>query len=325
MGGLSSTRYRLDRERGAAAGRVEIVLRAVATVRTRPLRMSYRYPRMILHSHPARLLGVAMLSLVAFSATPSAGRSTVSRIDALPRPAERLAHPVWLPNCGMNIVEWRSTAAFHSETSPSDEATAVIDRTCRAAFARYLDFLHAEHLPHMREQPNELPAISMLPGNVLLDGKSLRALNDLATRFDAVAPGCCYWGLYVDSLNHLFVRNDPLIRDEHGKLVENPRFVRTLTHEISHVLSSRLGVWDLVGYDRERDEDLAEAFVAFMGMKFPAESSAEDLAFHRGRLPFAPADGTAGRTAGEVAAATPAMGLTQPSAPRVPANASPQR
>ena len=48
---------------------------------------------------------------------------------------------------------------------------------------------------------------------MLLDGKSLRALNDLPSRFEAVAPGCCYWGLYVDSLNHLFLRNDPLIKD----------------------------------------------------------------------------------------------------------------
>ena len=54
------------------------------------------------------------------------------------------------------------------------------------------------------------------------------------------------------------------------------------------MLSSRLGVWDVVGYDRQRDEDLAEDFVAYMGMHFPAESSAEDLAFHRGRVPYAP-------------------------------------
>ena len=83
-------------------------------------------------------------------------------------------------------------------------------------------------------------------------------------------------------------KSDPLIKDASGKLQPNPRFVRTLTHEISHVLSSRLGVWDVVGYDRQRDEDLAEEFVAYMGMHFPAESSAEDLAFHKGRSPYAP-------------------------------------
>jgi hypothetical protein len=130
-----------------------------------------------------------------------------------------------------------------------------------------------------------MPAISLLPGNTLIDGKAPRALNDMPSRFESVAPGCCYWGLYVDSLNHLFLRNDPLLRTAAGDLVANPRFVRTLTHEISHVLSARLGVWDAIGYDRQRDEDLAESFVAYMGMHFPAESSAEDLAYHRGRIP----------------------------------------
>jgi hypothetical protein len=117
----------------------------------------------------------------------------------------------------------------------------------------------------------------------MLDGKSPRALNDLASRFEAVAPACCYWGLYVESLDHLYVRNDPLMKDASGSLLPNPGFVRTLTHEIAHVLSSRLGVWDAVGFDRQRDEDLAEEFVTFMGIRFPTETSAEDLAFHGAR------------------------------------------
>jgi hypothetical protein len=238
--------------------------------------------RIVLASRVARLLGLAIVALVAFIATPSAGRPPVTRFDALPRANERLAQPIWLRHCGMRIVEWRSTGALRSETAPSDEALAVVDDTCREAFERYGEFLRSKNLPRLHPQPDVLPAISLLPGNTLLDGKSARALNDLPTRFEAVAPGCCYWGLYVDSLNHLFLRNDPLIEGESGALVKNPRFVRTLTHEISHVLSSRLGVWDIVGYDRQRDEDLAEEFVAFMGMRFPAESSAEDLAFHRG-------------------------------------------
>jgi len=168
---------------------------------------------------------------------------------------------------------------------PTDQALSTIDDTCRDAFNRFGEFLHTKRLPRLHGQPDSLPAISLLPGNTLLDGKSTRALNDIPSRFEAVAPGCCYWGLYVDSLNHLFLRNDPLIKNADGTLAANPRFVRTLTHEISHVLSARMGVWDIVGYDRQRDEDLAEEFVAFMGMRFPAESSAEDLAYHRGRVP----------------------------------------
>ncbi len=196
----------------------------------------------------------------------------------------------------MKIIEWRSTVELQAETAPSDLARALIDRTCRDAFARYGDFLRAKKLPKLRGDPDHLPAISLLPGNILLDGKASRALDDLPSRFGAVAPGCCYWGLYVDSLNHLFLRNDPLVKDQAGELVPNPQFVRTLTHEISHVLSSNLGVWDVVGYDRQRDEDLAEEFVAYMGMHFPADSSAEDLARHGGP-PATRGSPTAGSTA----------------------------
>jgi hypothetical protein len=271
-----------------------------------------RPPHIVLASRIARLLACTTLALVAFVATPSSGRSPVSRFDALPRPDERLAQPIWLPHCGMRIVEWRSTAALRAETAPSDQALATIDDTCRDAFDRYGEFLRAKKLPRLHAQPDILPAISMLPGNTLLDGKSGRALNDIPSRFEAVAPGCCYWGLYVDSLNHLFLRNDPLIKDSDGLLVANPRFVRTLTHEISHVLSSRLGVWDVVGYDRQRDEDLAEEFVAYMGMRFPAESSAEDLAYHRGRIP-------------RPSAVSEAHVKPQTSLPSASANTSPQR
>jgi hypothetical protein len=240
----------------------------------------------------ARLLSLLTLAVVGFVTTPSSGRPTASRFDALPRKDERLAQPIWIPHCAMRIVEWRSTSALQAETTPSDQALAVIDDTCRDAFERYGDFLKSRRLPRLHAHAEVMPAISLLPGNTLLDGKSARALNDLPSRFEAVAPASCYWGLYVDSLNHLFLRNDPLVREADGKLVTNPRFVRTLTHEIAHVLSARLGVWDVIGYDRQRDEDLAEDFVTFMGMRLPAESSAEDLAFHRGRAPRTPAGDT---------------------------------
>ena len=280
--------------------------------------------RTVVASRVSRLLGCATVALIALTATPSSGRPPpVARFDALPRANERLAQPIWLPHCGMRIVEWRATSALGAETRPSDQALAVLDDTCRQAFDRYGDFLRAKGLPHLHAKPDVLPAISLLPGNTLLDGKSARALNDLPTRFEAVAPGCCYWGLYVDSLNHLFLRNDPLVEEESGKLVGNRRFIRTLTHEIGHVLSARLGVWDVVGYDRERDEDLAEDFVAFMGMRFPAESSAEDLAFHRGH----PGRGAPGATPAASAAATGGRREkpAQVPPPSASANTSPQR
>jgi hypothetical protein len=273
-------------------------------------------------SRLAAFLACATLAALALAARPSSGGPQVSRNDALPRPAERLARPIWLPRCGMNIVEWRNTAAFKEETTESQAALAVMDDTCRDTFARYDAFLKYKKLPRLRERPDILPAISLLPGNTLLDGKSARALNDLPSRFEAVAPGCCYWGLYVDTLSHLFLRNDPLIRDANGALVPNPRFVRTLTHEISHILSSRLGVWDVVGYDRQKDEALAEDFVAFMGMRFPAESSAEDLAYHRGGSHH-PAT-TPAPSAAE-AAASAAANCPAPAAPTASAITAPQR
>ena len=247
-----------------------------------------RRVRVSLASRAARVFACATLALVALTATSSAGGPSASRFDALPKPAERLAQPIWLPHCQMRIVEWRSTVVLRSETTPSDPALAVLDDTCRDAYERYGSFLQSKHLPRTHATPTSLPAISLLPGNTLIDGKAPRALNDMPSRFESVAPGCCYWGLYVDSLNHLFLRNDPLLRSASGELVANPRFVRTLTHETSHVLSARLGVWDAIGYDRQRDEDLAESFVEYMGMDFPAESSAEDLAYHRGHVPARP-------------------------------------
>jgi hypothetical protein len=256
-------------------------------------RLYVRYVRFRVPSSPfPALIGLAALALVGLLAIPCLGGAATAApattADALPRAAERLAKPVWLPHCQMNVVEWRSTPELRAETTPSEQAYALLDDTCRRAFERYGDFLRAKKLPRLRERPDRMPSISLLPGNVLLDGKSRRALNDLPSRFEGVAPGCCYWGLYVDTLDHLFLRNDPLIRDANGALQPNPRFVRTLTHEMGHILSARLGVWDAVGYDRDRDEELAEAFVAFMGMTFPPESSAEDLSFHQGHLPFGP-------------------------------------
>jgi hypothetical protein len=233
----------------------------------------------------ARLLALALLVLVCLSGSSSATRTRVSRFDALPRAPELLAQPIELPQCGMRILEWRSSDAMHDETTPSPEAIAFIDETCARAAARYGEFLKSKKLQTKRSSPEFLPAISVLPGNVLLDGKSGRALNDLPNRFEAVAPGCCYWGLYVDGLNHLFVRNDPLLREGSGKLVHNMRFARTMTHEMSHVLSARLGVWDIVGYERDADEKLAEEFVGFMGFDYPTESSADDLAYHRVQAP----------------------------------------
>jgi len=149
-------------------------------------------------SRAARPLACATLVLLALVVTPSFGGAPNSPFDALPRPGERLGQPIWLPHCQMRIVEWRATVALDEETAPTDRARAVLDETCREAYERYGDFLRAQRLPRSHAQPDVLPAISLLPGNTLLDGKAPRALNDVPTRFESVAPVCCYWGLYVD-------------------------------------------------------------------------------------------------------------------------------
>ena len=272
----------------------------------------------------ARALVLAAFAMVVSVARPrpaSGGNRAITPLDALPRQSERLDKPIWMPHCGTWLVEWRSTPSLSAETTAGAQANAVIDATCKDAFDRYGDFLRHKGLPRLRSNPDVMPTISLLPANILLDGKEARSLNDLS-RFEAVAPGCCYWGLYVDGIRHLFLRNDPLLKDANGSLQTNPRFVRTFTHELSHILSARLGVWDAVGYDRQRDEDLAEEFVAFMGMRFPADTSDEDLAYHGDHrdtriASTASATPPAGSTGAQAAKVLPHRGVS--------ASASPQR
>lgn len=222
---------------------------------------------------------VALVILSLAYASHADARFRPSARDALPRANERLAHPITLVHCG-TIVEWKPTLAFREETLPSGRALAVIDEACRVATTRYPAFLRAKGIATTRVSPDILPTISLLPANVLLDGREPRSLNDVDQRFGGVVAACCYWGLYVDNLRHLFLRNDPLVRDHRtGQLRANDRFVRTLQHEIAHVMSARLGAF----IDRRRDEELAEEFVAYLGITFATESSSDDLAFHEGR------------------------------------------
>jgi hypothetical protein len=223
---------------------------------------------------------IAGIVSVPMTLASASGRAP-SATDALPRARELLPQPIALRHCG-RIVEWKPTDMFRDETSPSSQALAEIDDACRTAIERYPDFLRHNRLPFSRTAPESMPPISLLPGNILVDGRDARNLNDLPGRFGAVTERCCYWGLYVDAIDHLFVRNDPLLKDSHtGALRANPRFLRTLYHELAHVLNSRLGVLPYI--DRRRDEELAEEFVGFLGITFSTESSSDDLAFHEGR------------------------------------------
>jgi hypothetical protein len=63
-----------------------------------------------------------------------------------------------------------------------------------------------------------------------------------------------------------------------------------------------------------------------MGMHFPAESSAEDLDFHRGRVPYAPPGTDTTPVAPAAVARTPAVAPAVAAPANAPnANTSPQR
>jgi hypothetical protein len=212
---------------------------------------------------------------------------------ALPTAAERLPQAIVLPHCGgARIVEWKATGTLMAETQPNADAIAMIDEVCRRAMSEYPAFLKSRNIVPRRSAPDAMPEFSLLPGNALRDGMRSRNLNDLPGRFGGVVAKCCYWGLYVDGLRHVFMRNDPLVRDaKSGEVHRNPRFLRTLVHELGHILSARMGVWDLA-HDRDRDEALAEEFVDFYGIRAPVDSAEDDLVAH----------GDKPKSAGELAA-----------------------
>ena len=222
----------------------------------------------------ARALASAALAALGLGTSPSAGRSS-SQADALPRADEGLVAPIRsLPHCGMPIVEWRPTSSLAAETTPSELALAVVDEACAKAFDRYDAFLRAQHLPQPRPTPGVLPAMSFLPANVALDGASPRALNDVPSRFEAVAPGAAtgdstssrsitsffsqrsaHEGPLRGRLSQSALRPDPDARDLARPELPPRRVVRRPLRPAA------------------RDEDLAEAFVVYMGMTFPVESS----------------------------------------------------
>jgi hypothetical protein len=257
--------------------------------------------------HRLRIL-VALLGFVVAALFIAPGAPAgVSTNNALPTAAERLAQPIVLAHCGgARIVEWRATATLMAETQPSADAVALIDATCRRAMEMYPAFLRSRALVPRRAAPDAMPAFSLLPGNALRDGTRARNLNDLPGRFGGVVAKCCYWGLYVDALRHVFMRNDPLVRDARsGELRTNPHFLRTLVHELGHILSARVGIWDLA-HERDRDEALAEDFVDYYGIRAPVDSAEDDLVAH----------GDKPKNAGELAARKALASPKRSAAPR---------
>lgn len=208
------------------------------------------------------------------------GRATASAprpvAVALPLEMERLAQPIVVTDCpGLRIVEWRPSSWFPGvNTARSDDGVRVIVKSCKAAFARYPEFLRSRKLA-FTEQSFSVD-MALMPANTVADGKDARNLNDLNGRFQVVSPNVTSWGVYDSPLSVLFLRNDPIYKVD-GKVVPNKYFVRTFVHELAHVLNDKWGVKArYFPHTPADDEALAEAWVSYLGITFKTESSSED-------------------------------------------------
>ena len=284
-----------------------------------------RSPRIFLVSRIARLLACTTLALVAFVATPSAGRAPVSRFDALPRPDERLAQPIWLPalrHADRRVAHHRGAArgddADATRRWPPSTTPAATPSSATATSSARRGSRASTRSPRSCPPSRCSRATRCSTGSRRARSTTSRRASRRSRRAAATGASTSTRSTTSSSAT---IRSS---RTPDGLLVANPRFVRTLTHEISHVLSARLGVWDAIGYDRQHDEDLAEEFVSYMGMHFPAESSAEDLAYHRGRIPRVVAERRATDEAGN-ASRPPRRTPARSAEAAVPSRAMPVR
>jgi len=136
----------------------------------------------------------------------------------------------------------------------------------------YGAFLESRNLTFVR-QPI---AGRVMLANTLLDGGEPRSMNDTAGRFQVVQPDCCSWGIYNSPTKAVFLRNDAVLRGARG-LVPNRYFARTTLHEMAHVLDDQWLVRSKNYLSRVRDEELAEEWVAYLGITFSTESSSENV------------------------------------------------
>jgi hypothetical protein len=182
-----------------------------------------------------------------------------------------------LTDCpALRIVEWRATSTL-AYTAKNAAGVAVIENACKTALARYPAFLRSKGFTFTRDAFSV--DVALMPANTLLGGTDTRNLNDTTGRFLIVQPNCCSWGIYDAPLSFLFLRNDP-IYDRGGAISTNKYFVRTLLHEMAHVLNDK---WHVRGQNFpgniDRDEEVAEEWVSYLGIRYKTESSSEDFGF----------------------------------------------
>lgn len=194
--------------------------------------------------------------------------------DPFPTAAEKLPSAIPLTCSGMTIVEWRSTRQLGELTGPTEKGKEALNQLCHKAIDNFPAFLKKKGLKF--EKRDVTLSISMMGGNVTMDGKDPRNLNDVTGRFKTNVTGCCNWGLYLAGSKHLFLRNDPVKLDK-DQIVIHRMFARTFLHELSHVLFHQWKVRDLQPeITREQDEGIAEEWVRSLGYPYSPESSGED-------------------------------------------------
>lgn len=216
---------------------------------------------------------LTIIGVILFSNIASGDEHVVGHI--LPLPSELLAKPVKLKACpGFAIVEWKSSKDKHN-TEQNEKTKKVIEDTCSISVKLFDEFIAKENL--VKKNNNKLKiTVSLLPWDVLGngtswgdgDGDDYRNLNDVDYRFrDSIkvtGPNggiLDIWGLTERKLDHLFIRNDPLNSNNEP----NKIFIKVLSHEIFHTLSSHYGIFDSLGSNKQhKDEQLALKFDAFV-------------------------------------------------------------
>jgi hypothetical protein len=235
----------------------------------------------IAHAEPP--LGAAPATVTPPSLAASAASAPSS--SAAPLPSERLAAPILICDA-VQVIEWRASRHFASGASP--DAVKALSQLCKKAIENYPAFLAHKRFKHER-RPLRID-VSLLPANILLDGKESRNLNDVPFRFHDSVNNCCYWGLYVDVSNALYLRNDVITMVD-GKASIYSRFARTFFHEMGHVMNHQWRVRELnLAGGQDRDEVLTEEWVTWLGYQFKTESSEDDLTAKQIPIPPTAAD-----------------------------------
>lgn len=199
-----------------------------------------------------------IFTLVAAAATTAS--FALANPLTFPNAEQRLAEPIEIPACHMTIIEWRP--GKYSGVGPSPQGIKRITEICVAAIKAFPNFIKEEQLQAQFDAPYHA-SVCILPYNVYEDGMEPGNLNDdfrFKTRpkyYNEAGKELSLFG-YVDrEEDYVYVRNDVL----------TPEFRKVLSHEIYHMLSDQLGVYNYYYSSHTiKDEAYARKFTKFMGM-----------------------------------------------------------